>query len=819
MVTQDVVAAEISPSFPPAISISNSVQRQASPSMTTLDSEVVQKLQKWADLCRLHNTARAPWVQDFPSDCKGDILKEIAITHTELHNHARDFIADGNHRDAIHVYSQMRTHIHLDDHSLRVDQPYAITLELVGLHEKLGDFAAAEKVQEEFLCKLDEIYLKNPGDIDYFVDAIEKLDYLYTRFYLRSQELITTHSSTMMDIARLTVFRRTVYLEIDELSYKVLSNATIGLPAFPLHLAARIGATKIVKILLDKYNLDINIRNGNGSTAVQEAAQANQSEALRILLEHNADTNTSANNKETPLHSAVRTGSLECARILLEKSVFQSALILAKDDKGRTALHLGVNIADEDMVTKIINAGASVEAGDLRGRTALNYAVKSGNEGMVSLLLDAGAPIEARNLKGMTALMSASREDSLPVAQCLIRAGADLESRNHSGLTPFLIAIEDSTAAMVTFLMTKDANIEARDNLGRTALHVAVSREPEEEAERVLLTLLERQINKDATDDNGETPLGLAARLDHLPQARILLDHEASLELGDDSKETPLHKAVQSGHDCMTLLLLEKGANVEAKDLWGRTPLWIVAFASSRNKETVRILLDHGASVKDYGNREPFDGSTILHFAIGSEFLSAIELSIVELLLNAGADANVKNSLGETPLHQAMRGLERRNGPSGGSPEQLVGMLLDHGALPQTRARYGETPLYHALKQKRPAVVKMLLKAVLAGGLVGDDTLSDVCRHKLDDLCGNLTSQTEFDDEDWHAIEENLVQILGPLSHYDEKYVEQQHSFSIKEPLTLDLGDTSDSIASGATYGTGPEMSTLQSTNETSLEL
>jgi len=66
-----------------------------------------------------------------------------------------------------------------------------------------------------------------------------------------------------------------------------------------------------------------------------------------------------------------------------------------------------------------------------------------------------------------------------------------------------------------------------------------------------------------------------------------------------------------------------------------------------------------------------------------------------EKLLNAGADPNIQNSSGYTPLMQAAH---NNNG-------RLMTILLDHGALADTQNLLGETAL---MKVSRPRIVKLL---------------------------------------------------------------------------------------------------------------
>jgi len=117
--------------------------------------------------------------------------------------------------------------------------------------------------------------------------------------------------------------------------------------------------------------------------------------------------------------------------------------------------------------------------------------------------------------------------------------------------------------------------------------------------------------------------------------------------------------------------LLRSGADVNGVDSSGYSPLEKVLRKSYhfQIENIVTILLESGATVS---------------------ILNAIDKpKIVELLLRHGANPNVQNARGETPMHFAV--LYKK-------PE-LVELLLRHGADPNVQSARGETPLDIASRQ------------------------------------------------------------------------------------------------------------------------
>jgi 26S proteasome non-ATPase regulatory subunit 10 len=134
-----------------------------------------------------------------------------------------------------------------------------------------------------------------------------------------------------------------------------------------------------------------------------------------------------------------------------------------------------------------------------------------------------------------------------------------------------------------------------------------------------------------------------AVKDNNLPEVRQLLKNDPDLVLTkDENGFTPLHLAAANGHRDMVDLLLTTKADVNAKDNSGSTPLHQAAAAQGEHSDIVEVLLARKANV-DAADRQ---GLTPLHYA-----LLADNPDVAKWLLNHGANANVKdNKAGHSPL-------------------------------------------------------------------------------------------------------------------------------------------------------------------------
>ncbi|KAM0347694.1 hypothetical protein ACHAPU_004709 [Fusarium lateritium] len=115
-------------------------------------------------------------------------------------------------------------------------------------------------------------------------------------------------------------------------------------------------------------------------------------------------------------------------------------------------------------------------------------------------------------------------------------------------------------------------------------------------------------------DQQGLTPLHLAAERDHLAIAMLLLDLGAPINARANSGRTPLHLAARYSSAALVEYLVDDGrADVNARTTDGRTPLHYAASAAEdgddERREVIRVLRDWKAdpTIEDRKGKTPRD--------------------------------------------------------------------------------------------------------------------------------------------------------------------------------------------------------------------
>ncbi|KAG8412093.1 hypothetical protein J3459_015975 [Metarhizium acridum] len=213
---------------------------------------------------------------------------------------------------------------------------------------------------------------------------------------------------------------------------------------------------------------------------------------------------------------------------------------------------------------------------------------------------------------------------------------------------------------------------------------------------KTIRLLLENGANKNAQDCRGQA-LQYAIEGEHEAGVELLVSSGASIETRDS--ETTLVIATK----CLPILQLplKRGANIDERNELGQTPLMVTI--DNMRPESARHLVASGANVNlagDFGlpplwiALRDSDSETILSLAARCGVTS-----MVELLLKRGARVNNSGGV-STPLHEAVHV----------GHVEVTELLLDNGAELDVEDKNGRTPLSIAAAKGKTTLLQLLLR-------------------------------------------------------------------------------------------------------------
>ncbi|CAB0044933.1 unnamed protein product [Trichogramma brassicae] len=348
-------------------------------------------------------------------------------------------------------------------------------------------------------------------------------------------------------------------------------------------------------------------------------------------------------------------------------------------------------------------------------------------------------------------------------AELLLINGANPNLANTSGMTP-LHAIcqrkQDDNLINIFYITNNNlcqwvyANVF--DKFGRTPLHLALARGHK----NVVETLLRYGADLNLANAQGLTPIRYMCNSNyHDFLANVLLEISTNkyattpIDTLDKYGNTALHVALIHNQMKVAEMLIRNGANPNLANEEGLTPLHAICQRKQDdNLINLFYMTNNNLCQRVYANVFDKFGRTPLHLA-----LARGHKNVVETLLRYGADLNLANAQGLTPIRYMC---------NSNYHDFLANVLLEistdkYVTIPiDTLDKYGNTALHVALIHNQMKVAEMLIRNGADPHLVNEEGLTPlhiVSKREDDDgsfmrefclICDNFDEPLQLDMED-----------------------------------------------------------------------
>ncbi len=419
---------------------------------------------------------------------------------------------------------------------------------------------------------------------------------------------------------------------------------------------------EVVKLLLSK-KANVNHLDEEGNSALHKASELNINEVVQLLLAAKANVNTANNQGLTPLMMASITGATDIVNTLIEAT----ANIDLVNANGETALIIAAKKNHTDIIIALIDAGANINISSQAGESALHFAtlhkntkvtqsmmaaggtvkpdeieitweeaLATGNVPAVKLWLPHSPDMKIEDKEGESILHWKNVINNGELIRLLVNAGAtasDLNKNNETVLQQYLKIERKSLTnrygkkkssrfipdiSIIDLLAKKGAsNINHFDSSGHTAIFSVfqnnnIIRNKKENVEAILTTLIRSGADINKTNRDGRTLL----------------------------QTVPLN---------YMNMLLRLGVNANTTDDDGVSELMKLTQKIPKHSSPVFNAIYDLISADVDLNHQANDGTTALMIAVEKG-----NISVIEALLAAGADINIRDNKNRTAWHRAV---------------------------------------------------------------------------------------------------------------------------------------------------------------------
>ncbi|HVX01327.1 MAG TPA: ankyrin repeat domain-containing protein [Candidatus Babeliaceae bacterium] len=202
-------------------------------------------------------------------------------------------------------------------------------------------------------------------------------------------------------------------------------------------------------------------------------------------------------------------------------------------------------------------------------------------------------------------------------------------------------------------------------------------------------------------DQRQRTFLHYATQLENLEQMTLLLKNKAALESKDYLGRTALHYATNKNNLNAVRLLIAQGADVNQLDTNGYAPIHYSVYLD--NNEITKLFIKKYALLDLLASDR-----TVLHQAVYNG-----NLNTISMLLRAGADPNITDRYGHTPLTLIVEWMcwaaKYYSSANLVHVTYIIKCLIDEGANPYIMNSHGNSPIHIAVREQQTQLVKLMI--------------------------------------------------------------------------------------------------------------
>ena len=406
-----------------------------------------------------------------------------------------------------------------------------------------------------------------------------------------------------------------------------------------LHRAALNGNLNLCKMLIDKHEVNVNVADKRGWTAVHFAAQSGNCRLVAYFVEMGSDIHLKTNDGSNCLHIAALEGHLNLCKILIHKHKVDLHM---SDNYGWTGIHFSAHSGNCELFVYFTEMGIDIRLKTNDGRNCLHFAAAGGHLNLCKMLIDNyKLDFHMTDNDGWTVLHYSAYSGKCELVAYFAEMGTDICPKTNGGRNCLHFAAFEGHLNICKMLIYKHkVHLHMTDNDGWTALHCSARSGNCE----LVAYFAEMGTDIHLKTNDGRNCLHIAALDEHLNLCKMLIDiHKVDVNVADKRGWTAVHFSAQSGNCQLVAYFAEMGTDVHLKTNDGSNCLNIAAYQGHLN--LCKMLIDkHKVDLHLTDNY----GWTALHCSARSG-----NYDLVAYFAEMGTDIHLKTNYGSNCLHIA----------------------------------------------------------------------------------------------------------------------------------------------------------------------
>ena len=396
-------------------------------------------------------------------------------------------------------------------------------------------------------------------------------------------------------------------VEVETIKKLVLLDTTLEEQInYNIITAAQMGNIHITKYLINRL---VKLDNYGFNELHNDVLSATTADDLTLKRIVSLGKRARGNDAVTPTHLACINPYPHIIKALIS----YGGDINITDTKNRKPVHFAAVCSNPALLEYLLGAGGNLNDLDKLKRSTLIYATRANRPDNIKYILQNAPGLkDLKDKKKMGAIHYACKYGYLECIKVLIGGGAKCKVGGTDGLPLLSFTAAYNHYSCTEYLVENKCRVLGKDKFKRS-------------------------------------PLILGIRNGNIKIVSFLLKHGAEWNDGDSSNNSPLHYAVAYGWRDIGELLVKAGADKNGHNSWNITPLGVSMMLNQEGMLTWLLGLQ-GLNV----NHKDDHGRTMLSQFMDYQITIPV-LTQVQFILNKGADPNLCDLDGNSPLHYLLR--------------------------------------------------------------------------------------------------------------------------------------------------------------------